>query len=219
MKKIFALILVLCFALSFAACGSDKDGKNATSTDATSTDGTSTEGFSSKDPETIAELYEAGFSESQSSFSDAECRILFENDGVYVVVSADMDAAKYEEYSGFDSSDENYDSVIREFYNTLENVKLTDVTDRVPSDAELNALVGKTLGELEEAGFVQDSYSLGSSEAGFIYSNDVYSCSIKVAGYDPDVDADDLSPNDIKEFVVNSAVFESFSWSFLDGEF
>ena len=195
MKKLAAIVLVLGMMLALAACGA-AEAKNE-----------------------IADLMDRGYECRGWSADETGWRGLFIKEDSYDVVYkavAPMTAKQYEEYNGY-FDDEDAEEKQMAYVKTLTGVEVTDISDMVPTQEELDVYVGKTLGDMENDGFENTGWT-GEPETGysFYYDGPVYYCLVNLAEGTVITDMDDYSVNDIRALEIGSVEFLGISYGVLD---
>lgn len=203
MKKFFSILVAVALMFAFTACG---------------TSGTS--GTIEKGDNAIAELYDNGYDCVMSSCTENVWKGVFQKDGSFdeiLLAVANMTDEEYKMYDMISFDNEDYEDQHIAIVTSVEDVEITDVTDKVPSQEELDEFVGKTISELEEAGFENMGYT--GDEDGvytFFYEGPVYCVDVGLEDGVLIEDIDDYSANDIRELVIGSMTFTGLSNKFLD---
>ena len=127
-----------------------------------------------------------------------------------------LTAKQYEEFNGFI---DDLDSDVKQmaFLSTLTDVEVTDISDMVPTQADLDAYVGKTMGDMEDDGFYNSGWT-GEPETGysFYYDGPIYYCMVTPAEGTVIEDMDDLSVNDIRAIEIGAVEFLGISSDILN---
>ena len=121
----------------------------------------------------------------------------------------------YEEYFNFDTEKSEEQQI--ELLATQKECTVTDITDKIPKQEELDQWIGKTLGDLEQAGFENSGWS--SDEQGvttFWYDGPAYYVEVGLKEGTLIKDMDDYSPNDLRKLEIGSMRFQGFSFDILD---
>lgn len=194
MKKVTAILLMMILILALVGCGTVEDSENE-----------------------ISKLMKEGYSCMMSSASEDMWKGIFYREGnydtIYKVV-ADMSEKEYQAYNDADFNEE----IINGILFGLKNMTVTDISDIVPTQEEMNIYVGKTLGDLEKDGFENTGW-LGEEETGinqFFYDGPVYYCKVTLAGGVVVEDMDEYSANDLRELEIGSVEFQGISSYLLD---
>ena len=194
MKKVTAILLMIILILALVGCGTVEDSENE-----------------------ISKLMKEGYSCMMSSASEDMWKGIFYCEGnydtIYKVV-ADMSEKEYQAYNDADFNEE----IINGILFGLKNVTVTDISDIVPTQEEMNIYVGKTLGDLEKDGFENTGW-LGEEETGinqFFYDGPVYYCKVTLADGVVVEDMDEYSANDLRELEIGSVEFQGISSYLLD---
>ena len=200
MKKLISVLLAAAMLLTLAACGGKKE---------------ETETAAKNE---ITELLDTGYECTMSTCDETVWKGVFEQEGnAPYMVTADMTAEQYEEYSNIPFDDEEKDAKEAAILGALQNVVLKDISDMIPTQEELDAYIGKTIGDLEDAGFSDSGYMGGEGEDYcFFYDGPVYSCTVTPAPENAVKNIDDYSANDIRGLVIGSVEYTGLSGSILD---
>ena len=148
MKKLMTAVLTLVMVLTLAACG----GKTAAENE-------------------ITKLYDEGFECWATTACETEWRGLFMKEGSYDViykVIAPMTAKRYEAYSNIEFDDEKAEEKQRAILGALTDVIVENIADMVPTQEELDAYVGKTIGDMEADGFENTGWTGGTGNRVFV---------------------------------------------------
>ncbi len=151
MKKAIVIILSLVLALSlFAACtksgGDPAPSENAPAENTTAADVPSWK--------TIGEaLALKGEGEFQSATLGKAFVLVFEKDGVYWRVIAELTPEQHDALFALDILDENHDDKEKELVSPLTVTKIENLNEKKLSDDDMTALVGKTGAELLGSGW------------------------------------------------------------------
>lgn len=199
MKKLIVLFLCLLMALPLAGCGAQKEKEKQNQ---------------------MAALFDAGYTYVSTRYDETSWAGLFQKDNILdsvYVVKAAMTASQYKDYSAIEFDDAKAEAKQRKILCQLENVTLTDVTDRIPTAEELASYIGMTMGELEAAGFEKSGYS-GDPETGyeFFFDGPVYSLYVFPKNSETMGSLDDYSENDLRGLTISKAEFMDFSYKILD---
>ena len=198
MKKLTAILLALVMILALAACGSKQTSAG----------------------NEITDLVSQGYECRTWSADETQWRGLFMKEDSYDViykVVAPMTAKQYEEFDSIGFDDENAEEKQMAILGALTDVVVTDISDMVPTQEELDAYVGKTIGDMENDGFENTGWS-GDEESGysFYYDGPVYYCLVNLAEGTVITDMDDYSANDIRALEIGSVEFLGISSYILD---
>ena len=159
MKKGFVYVLSLLIVLSlFAACG--KKGSN---------DPTPTNNVPASDTLSVKTIGDAlalmGEGESQSATLEKAYVVVFEKDGVYWRVIAELTPEQHDAIFALDILDEDHDEKEKELVSPLKVTKCENLNEKKLSDDDMTALVGKTGAELFDSGWTTGmGYDLESME-------------------------------------------------------
>ena len=169
MKKGFVCVLSLLIVLTlFAACGK-KESSDAAPTN-------NVPGSDTLSVETIGEaLALKGEGEFQSATLGKAYVVVFEKDGVYWRVIAELTPEQHDEIFALDILDENHDEKEKELVSPLTVTKIENLNEKKLSDDDMTALVGKTGAELFDSGWTTGmGYNLESMEFYLEYAPFMY---------------------------------------------
>ncbi|MBQ0037440.1 MAG: hypothetical protein KBS74_02075 [Clostridiales bacterium] len=200
MKKLVSVVLALLMIAALAGCGAEKTEENE-----------------------ITKLYSEGYQCTMSTATEGSWKGVFQKedsyDTLYMVMAA-MSAEEYEAYDAIPYDDEDADAQKEELLGKLSDVTVTDITDKIPTQEELDAYVGKTLGDLENDGFENTGYSI-DDKCLFSYDGPVYCCTVtldestKIKTVE---DLDNYSANDLRALKIAAVEFSGMSSMLLDAE-
>ena len=201
------LTLVLALTMFLASCGNKSEAVPGETTE-----------FGNN---AIAEYLNDGFQLWQSSCDETHWKGVLKMedswDQIYLA-EAKMTSEIYEKYTGISYDDEDYDAKALAFITYLDDAKVTDISDKIPSQEELNKLfIGKTLGDLENEGFEDTGYSTNddTGEASFYYDGPEYCINVSPE-IGTKIDMDDMSKNDLRNLVIATVGFQGISSRMLD---
>ena len=169
MKKGFVCVLSLLIVLTlFAACGKKESSDPAPTNNAPAADTLSVE--------TIGEaLALKGEGEFQSATLGKAYVVVFEKDGVYWRVIAELTPEQHDAIFALDILDENHDEKEKELVSPLTVTKIENLNEKKLSDDDMTALVGKTGAELFDSGWTTGmGYDLESMEFYLEYAPFMY---------------------------------------------
>ena len=195
MKRLAAILLCLIMALALAGCGGQETAAG----------------------NEITALLDEGYTTCCTSCGDTSWAGIFQKgnswDSVYRVTAA-MTEAQSEAFMNIGYEDD-YEAEERQILGQLSDVTVTDITDKVPAQEELDAWVGRTMGDLEADGFARNGY-MGDPETGyeFIFDGPVYSLDVTAAEAVDDLD--NYSENDLRGLAIGSVRFAGFSFQLLE---
>ena len=171
MKNTIALLLSLALILGLTACGGSAalsasaapEAENAESASAAQ-ETQAPEAADNAEFHTMADVF-AYDSDNYASGGDFYIYV-FEKDGIIYRATAKFPPDVSEKVAAIDIFDEQYDAMVREAVAPLEIEKLDNLTEMIPPQEELDALVGKTGQDLLDAGWTIWSYQLDIMEFG-----------------------------------------------------
>ena len=196
MKKIVITIIAIIMACALAACGSNEPAA---------------------DQNEIAELFaNEEYSSCMSSCSEGVWKGVFQKDEYAEVILAEakMSDEQYEAYEAIDFADDDAEAQQQAIIFAVQDVTITDVTDKVPTQDVLDSWIGKTCADLEEAGFYESGNTSDEEKGLEIYYNGPDYCVALGFKNSKELNIDDLSANDIRALKITSvrmiALGESF---------
>ena len=161
MKKAIAMLLISLLVLSLlTACGSAAGSASAPeaekteSASAASAAETAEEAPAAEDAEfkTMGDVF--GFESSCYGGGDDYYVYVFEKDGIIYRATAELPQEVSETVAAIDLFDEQYDTKVREAVSPVEITKLENLTEMIPTQEELDKLIGKTGQELLDDGWI-----------------------------------------------------------------
>lgn len=167
----------------------------------------------------IAALYDEGYQCEQTVYDESTWKGIFRMEDSWEsvkLVTAKMTKAEYEAISAISFEDENADEKTAVALTNFSDVTVEDVTDLLPTQEELDAYVGKTLGDLEEDGFENTGNSNWDGEYTFYYDGPVYCVAVDLADGVKIEDMDDYSANDLRELSIGKVEMMGLSGALLD---
>ena len=171
MKNTIALLLSLALILGLTACGGSAAPSASAAPEAENAESASTaqetqapEAAENAEFHTMADVF-AYDSDNYASGGDYYIYV-FEKDGIIYRATAKFPPDVSEKVAAIDIFDEQYDAKVREAVAPLEIEKLDNLTEMIPPQEELDALVGKTGQDLLDDGWTIWSYQLDIMEFG-----------------------------------------------------
>lgn len=156
MKTIFKTLLCLltaaCLLCTMAACGSSK-----TETAEEPAPAAAEPAFKTMSDAFAFESINRGFNETKYVY-------VFEKDDIIYRAVAELPANVSETIWNLDFFDEHYDEKVLEAVAPLPIAQLDNLTERIPAQAELDALIGKTGRELMDDGWTISGWQLDDME-------------------------------------------------------
>ena len=186
-RTLLSLVLVSCIVLFLAACGAKNDAAPAAPEEA----GASAAGTS--EFKTMGDVL--AYDSENSGYSETHYVYVFDKDGVTYRAVAELPADVSEAIWAIDFFDENRDAMILDAVAPLEIMQLDNLTEMIPAQTELDALVGKTGQELKDDGWSIWSWDLDAMEFGMYHGPFAYTVVMEGdfqpnENYDFDEDAD-----------------------------
>ena len=201
MKKLTSMILALMMLLALVGCGSERAemGNN----------------------EIAGVVLEEGYYCALSTAEEGCWKGVFQKEdglGTIYLVEADMSKEEFEAYDSIPYDAEDADEQRNIILTNLSGVTVRDITDKIPTQEELDAYVGKTLGDLEKDGFENSGNSNSDGIYQFFYDGPVYSCTVSLEEGTKIEDMDDYSANDLRQLTIGGVEFTGISYHILDSE-
>ena len=155
------------------------------------------------DLRTVGDLFK-NVAEQQSMTMDGIYVYAFELGGSYYRAVAEMPTETFDAYMALDFSDEQYDEKVQALLGDLAVTRIEDLNQAVPTQEQLDALVGKTFGELLEDGWMFDGYNF--EEMIFTGNHDISRYELTMEGEAP-ADYADFTDEDLADLKVVSAKY------------
>ena len=188
MRKRLSLILVVAIVLAvLAGCGNSGDGNGS--------GGNESGGAVSFDPAQVKTMGDVFAVADEGNYQDlyTETRYIyvFYVGDVCYRAAADMPADVSEAVWAIEFDDEDKDRKVRDLISPLEVASLENLTEQIPSQEELDKLVGKTGQDLFDDGWDYYYYNLDEMEAGLNHGPFAYIVKFAYDG-EPMVNSDDF---------------------------
>ncbi len=197
MKKIIAMFMVLMMAMAaLTACSGSSESGEKSKKDINSL-------------ETIGDVIDLETDEdTQSSISDGKVVYAFKLGGKYYRVIGSITPEQEAEYHSVDIMKEGYEEEQKEIVKNIKIDKIEDLSDQMLSQEEMDAYVGKTGREMQDAGWIYTGHDLENMEFWLQYGPFVYTVVFdgKVDEKDWDTFEDESGAKDMK---VKSVEFNS----------
>lgn len=194
MKKFVSVLMALIIILTAVGCGEEKP---------------------LSDENLLTQLNGEGYECIMTSVTEEYWKGLMEKEGQYLLVSAPMTAALYEAYDAISFMDD-YDEQMPAFLGSLEDVTCEDITEKVPTQEELDRYIDRTMGELEEDGYEQTGYIGDEGVYSFFYDSDSYCLLVDPIEGTLIEDMDEWSVNALRRLGIGGVTFLGFSGGILD---
>lgn len=211
MKKLVSLLLAFAMIFSLCACGAKEEPQPEVATNA------------------LTEILDKGFTMRGYSYDVDDgfkglilketAEFEYDYSEVYKVeipfTQADCDALDAIPWDAEDCDEQKI-----AYLSKLTDVTVTDITNLVPSQADLDALVGKTFGELEDMGFYNSGWVQSDDGIGFdfLYDGPIFYGKFTVPEDQQVTDMDSMSPNDIRALTVDTVEFLGISFDIVYAE-
>lgn len=210
MRKKLSLILVIAMVLTLlAACGGSKGGDNGSGGNGNGGSNGSAASFDPSQAKTMADIFAVADDENfQNGYTETKyAHVFYVGDVCYRAV-ADLPKDVSEKLWAIEFDDEDRDQKIKDIISPLEIASLDNLTEQIPSQEELDKLVGKKGQELFDDGWTYNYYNLEEMEAGLDHGP--YSYMVKF-DYDGEqmVNTDDFDfYEEFKDLTVSSIRYE-----------
>lgn len=143
----------------------------------------------------------------QEAYSEKKFVYVFTVNGLYYRASADL-PKEVSEAIWADESGEDRDQKVRDLLSSLKVTSFENLSEKIPAQAELDKLVGKTGKELFDDGWTYWSYNLEDMEAGMNHGAFSYMVRFQYDG-EQMVNSDDFDfYKEFKDLPVKSVKFE-----------
>ena len=149
MRPIYKTLLCLTVALLLAVSGSSK----AETTPEPSPQATAMSEF-----KTMGDVF--AFESGNNGYTEKYFGYVFEKDGIIYRAIAELPTDVSEAIWAVDFFDEHRDEKVREMVAPLPITQLDNLTEQIPAQEELNALIGKTGQELKDEGWIISAWQL-----------------------------------------------------------
>lgn len=198
MKKLTITILFIVMVFAFAACGSNQPVAEQNE---------------------IATLFaNEEYSSCMSGCMDGVWKGVFQKDDYAEVILAEakMSDEQYKAYETIDFADDDAEEKQREIIFAIQDVTITDVTDKVPTQDVLDSWIGKTCADLEEAGFYESGNTSDEEEGLRIFYDGPDYCVSLGFKNSKELNIDDLSANDIRALKITNVRMIGLGDSFIN---
>ena len=203
MKKLFTIALVLLMTMAMlAGCGGSggSDGSGS---------GGSDQGGSADSIKTFGDIEALDLEEFGTSHYPDEKMLIyaFKLGDTYYRASSKLDPEVSQELWDLEFDDPEYDAKYKAIMDSIEIDELTDLSDQILSQSELDALAGKTGQELMDEGWVPDgTYNLDEMGFWMNYGPFVYNVHFDADGSGINTETFEVEEG-IKDWPVTGAEF------------
>lgn len=198
MKRITITILAIVMVFAFVACSSNEPVA---------------------DQNEIAALFaNEEYLSCMSSCSEGIWKGVFQKDDYAEVILAEakMSDEQYEAYEAIDFVDDDAEEQQHAIIFAIQDVTITDITDKVPTQDELDSWIGRTCADLEEEGFYESGNSSDEEEGLRIFYDGPDYCVALGFKNSKELNIDDLSANDIRALKITSVRMTALGDSFIN---
>lgn len=154
---------------------------------------------------TLGELL--GLPDYGRSFTEDKYVFAFEQDWIFYRAVAELPKDVSDALFALDWDDEKYDEKVNALVSPLKITQIENLTANIPTQAELDKLIGKTAEELFGDGWYCSGWNL--DEMIFYMSHGAYSFNMVLEG--PVKSLDDFDDEDVGPLVVKSVTFNDIS--------
>ena len=202
-RKLVLLIMVLAAAFMITACGQESGENGSEGTEAGS------KAFDPAQVKTLGDLFAyENDGEHQEGFSEEKYVYVLEQDGVYYRAAVDLPEDVSEALWAIEFDDEDRDQKVRDLVSPLEIKNLENLNEQIPSQEELDKLVGKTGQDLFDDGWSQSGYDLEEMQAWMNHGPFAYVVKFEYDG-EPMVNTDDFDfEKEFKDLKVKSVEYD-----------
>ncbi len=205
MKKVISLLLALVMICSFCACGTKEEQKPEVKANA------------------LTEILDKGFSmrgyvyDADGGFKALILKETGEGEYDYSEVykaEAPLTQADCDALDAIPWDAEDCDEQKIAYLSGLSDMTVTDITQFVPTQADCDALVGKTFGELEDMGFYNSGWTQtdDGTSYDFYYDGPIFYGRFSLPEDVKIANMDDYSENDIRALTIGGVEFLGLSF-------
>ena len=196
MKKLTSLVLILVLSITLLAACSKAGGSGSGSSETVSVDTL----------KTIGDVIALNAEETQSAVYDGKVIYAFRVDDTYYRVWANITPEDEQAYWEIDFMDEDYEEQQQKIVAPLQIEETEVLNDQMLTREELDALVGKTGQDLQDAGWTYSGNTLDTMEFWMNYGPFQYTIVFDGKVAEEDYDSFD-EERDTKTMTVKSAEF------------
>ena len=187
MKKLLIALLTLAMTFALVACGSNE---------------------SAEQNEIAALFANEEYSASMTSCNEGVWKGIFtkENYTEVKLAVAKMTDDQAAAYDAIDFADDDAEDQQKAIVFAVQDVTITDITDKIPTQDVLDEWIGKKCADLEDAGFYESGNTFDENDPSSLeifYDGPEYCVAV---GFDKSLklNIDDLSANDIRALTIKS---------------
>ena len=224
MNKKTALACALSIALVasplLAACGNSSNQQPASEATTSDEESKASE-LDMKSWQTLGDALEHATGSLSWGSNDKYIVCVFEADDALVRAVGEMEPGVDEKMGEVDFFADDHDEQIAQIIGVLKLESAEDLSGDIPSQEELDALVGKTGQQLQDDGYAFESYYMyGGDETSAIYAHGFIGVDVTFDTTISEEDADgDENGDALKDAVVTAAEYAGPAGSALDPEF
>ena len=195
MKRIIKLLSVSLMLFCLCACSSSNSKDNTVKNE-------------------LANIIEKGYEVRQTSYQDNKWQAIYEKDSNYkdaYKVEMTMDQETCDKLFELDIFDEEQSKQYNDIVTSIPECTVTSMNDLLEDESEVLQFVGKTIKDLEDAGYERMGNLYEDDGCVFFADGPFYSINIKTDEVITFETMDDYSENDIRELTISGIEIAGFS--------
>lgn len=162
----------------------------------------------------LASIIANGYVIRQSSYQDNKWNAIYEKDNNYkdaYKVELTMNQETFDRLFDLDTNEEDQLKQYNDIVTSIPDCKVSSMNDLLPDETEVFSFIGKTIDELEEAGYERTGFLYGENGFSVFADGPFYSLTVRTDENITDETIDDYSENDIRELVISDIEITGFS--------
>ena len=170
-----------------------------------------------KDVDSVATLYAQGYSPRMTEYDETSWRALFQNgdditDCYKVTASITKDQAAAIE--ALDIFSDTYEQDEQALYETFTVKSAEDLDAKVPTQADADKWVGKTVADMEKGGFEASGWGFDGENMELTMTDGIIKFDVDLAGTFTDAEYEAITSDDesLAEQVITAVAFSGFDW-------
>ena len=167
----------------------------------------------------LANIIDQGYEVKQTSYQDNKWNAIYEKDGNYkdaYKVELIMNQETFDKLFELDTFEENQLNEYNEIVTSIPECTVTSMNELLEDESEVLKFVGKTIKELEDAGYERTGYIYDENGFTIFADGPFYSLNVKTNEIITDETIDDYSENDIRELIITEIEITGFSTYIFD---
>lgn len=195
MKKYIKLLLLSLLLTCLCACSSGKTEDNVVKNE-------------------LANIIEQGYEVRQTSYQDNKWCAIYEKNGNYkdsYKVELKMDQETNDKLFELDIFDEEQLKQYNDIVTSIPECSVTSMNELLPDENEVLSFVGKTIKDLEDAGYERMGNMYNEDGCVFFADGPFYSLNVKTNEIITFETMDNYSENDIRELIISGIEITGFS--------